>query len=119
MAEAQELTTYKANCHCGAVRFTVRLPDLRAEKINSCNCSICTKNGYLLAYPQASDVVFLAGEDILKAYRFGNRDKPHRFCSECGTSILIDFSESPFESERQHTAVNVGKCTGEYGGFVC
>lgn len=42
-------TTYEANCHCGAVRYTVTLEDALAPegttKVNRCNCSICTKYG--------------------------------------------------------------------------
>jgi hypothetical protein len=42
-------TTYEANCHCGAIRYKVTLEDALApegtEKVNRCNCSICTKYG--------------------------------------------------------------------------
>jgi hypothetical protein len=55
-------TTHKANCHCGAVRYTVTLPQPFPEyKINQCNCSICEKNGYLLVYPIRRDLVFTQG----------------------------------------------------------
>jgi hypothetical protein len=55
-------TTHKANCHCGAVRFTVTLKYPFPEyKINKCNCSICTKNGYLLVYPPRKDLVWEQG----------------------------------------------------------
>lgn len=101
------LQIYPANCHCGQVIFTIALPDIRSSKIIRCNCSICTKNGYLLVYPKKEDVVFSAGEEILSSYLFGNQKKPHRFCSRCGTSILIDFSGSSSEAERAVTAVNV------------
>ena len=58
-------TTYKASCHCGAVRFTVALPVPFPEyEINRCNCSVCTKNGYLLVYPTRKDVVFSQGTNI-------------------------------------------------------
>jgi hypothetical protein len=44
---------------------------------------------------------------VLTEYRFGNKDVPHRFCSICGTSILIDFKESPYEEKRDQVALNV------------
>ncbi|OAA80232.1 Glutathione-dependent formaldehyde-activating, GFA [Akanthomyces lecanii RCEF 1005] len=101
-----EPVTYKANCHCGRVKFTVALPDIRNNKVLSCNCSICTKNGYLLVYPKVENVKFISGEDELKSYRFGTATKPHKFCPECGTSILIDFSETEHPMSRAVTAVN-------------
>jgi hypothetical protein len=109
MSASSEKQTYRANCHCGAVRFTVALsPSLEeSEAPYSCNCSICTKNGYLLVYPLKEDVVFQCGTDNMSAYFFGAKTKPHRFCKTCGTSILIDFSESSIEHERSMIAVNV------------
>ncbi|KAF2716674.1 hypothetical protein K431DRAFT_289202 [Polychaeton citri CBS 116435] len=103
--------TYDANCHCGSVKYQVTLSEALAPegsgKILSCNCSICFKNGYLLVYPLRPDVKFLAGEDKLKDYFFGKKNKPHRFCGECSSSILIDFKNSNFESEREMLAMNV------------
>ena len=41
--------TYRANCHCGLIKFTVTLDEALAPEgkgdIGHCNCSICTKNG--------------------------------------------------------------------------
>lgn len=101
------MTTYAANCHCGRVQFTATLPDITTDAVVRCNCSICSKNGYLLVYPKATDVKFTAGEGRLGEYRFGNKKKPHKFCMLCGTSILIDFSSSDFAAEKEFTAVNV------------
>ncbi|KAI0967540.1 glutathione-dependent formaldehyde-activating, GFA [Xylaria arbuscula] len=106
-APASSSQKYDANCHCGLVRFSVITPDLKSLKIVSCNCSICTKNGYLFAYPKREDVVFASGEVDMTSYRFGPCKKPHKFCPTCGTSILIDFSESDREIEREVIAVNI------------
>jgi hypothetical protein len=58
-----EPTTHRANCHCGAIRYTVTLKyPFPKYKINRCTCSICTKNGYLLVYPPRKDVVWLSGQ---------------------------------------------------------
>ncbi|KAI1368153.1 glutathione-dependent formaldehyde-activating, GFA [Xylaria arbuscula] len=100
---------YSANCHCGLVRFSVTTPDVALQKIVSCNCSICTKNGYLFVYPRREDVVFVSAEAEaeMTSYRFGNGKKAHKFCPRCGTSVLIDFSEAEREVERAVTAVNI------------
>ncbi|KAI3329883.1 glutathione-dependent formaldehyde-activating, GFA [Ustulina deusta] len=98
---------YDANCHCGMVRFSVTTQDLKSSTIVSCNCSICTKNGYLFVYPKCKDVVFVSGEFHMASYRFGNEKKRHKFCPTCGTSILIDFSGSDRDIEREVTAINI------------
>jgi len=109
-APRPEKKVYKAQCHCARTKFTVALPPLETgqTKANKCNCSICTKNGYVLVYPLRTDVEFLAGEEELSAYVFGKKGKPHRFCAGCGTSILIDFGRVEGE-DRKHLAVNVGR----------
>ncbi|CAJ2508746.1 Uu.00g137720.m01.CDS01 [Anthostomella pinea] len=109
--------TYKGNCHCGLVRFTAALPDIRMGTVNRCNCSICTKNGYLLVYPRVEDVTFVSGlggegDDSLSVYRFGSGVKPHRFCRRWGTSIFIDFSESDRAVERAVVAINLRTFAG-------
>ncbi|KAF2481633.1 DUF636 domain-containing protein [Neohortaea acidophila] len=103
--------TYEANCHCGNIRYTVTLDDaLYPEgkaKINRCNCSICTKNGYLLVYPKREDVVFQNDSEArLKDYFFGKKNKPHRFCPECSSSVLIDFKNSDVPNQRGELAIN-------------
>ena len=105
-------TTYNASCHCGLITLTATLDDALAPRgsgtINSCNCSICTKLGYLLVYPLRSDVVFLNdSETRLKSYYFGQKTKPHKFCEGCGSSVLIDFKDAKHEKEREFLALNV------------
>ena len=104
--------TYNASCHCGNIKYTVALPEALAPegtgKINRCHCTICTKNGYLLVYPKRTDVVFVNGSEAgLKEYFMGRKNKPHRFCSECSSSILIDFKDVEHEDMRQRLAMNV------------
>jgi|SRR5882762_3328075 len=84
-------TSYPANCHCGAVTFTVQIPTLTDHIINSCSCSICTYNGYLCVYPERKDVIFHTGYDHLRSYFFGDKHGAHKFCPTCGSSVLIDF----------------------------
>jgi hypothetical protein len=92
---ATELISYPANCHCGAVKFTVRVPSLTNHKVNSCNCSICDRNGYLLLYPAREEVIFHSGHDNLSSYLFGTKRKSHKFCPNCGSSVFIDFQGTP------------------------
>jgi len=90
MSSSTPTTSYDANCHCGAVRYTVTTHSLDTQKVARCNSSICTKNGYLLVYPARRDVVFHQGYDQLKSYQFGNKNVEHKFCPTCGSSVLIE-----------------------------
>lgn len=46
-------------------------------------------------------------ESKLKSYLMGKKNKPHRFCPECSSSVLIDFKNSDMESQRSYLAMNV------------
>jgi len=92
-------TTYSATCHCARYRYTISTPALTdpSVKIARCNCSICTRNGYLLIYPELADVNFTQGSiDELKSYGFKKMNAAHRFCGECGSSLLITIAEKDF-----------------------
>jgi hypothetical protein len=75
-------TTHTGSCHCGKVRFQVAL-DLDSE-FATCNCSICSRAGWVLAFAPAETFTLLAGEDALTDYQFGPRRIHHLFCSTCG-----------------------------------
>ncbi|CAG8893697.1 unnamed protein product [Penicillium egyptiacum] len=103
-----ESSSHSGNCHCGAVRFNFTLsPPLHEYPTNTCNCSICSKNGYLLVYPFTKDFTVEKGEDVLKDYRFGKRTVKHQFCGECGSSCFIRLPEGGLEGFPPITAVNV------------
>ena len=94
---------YDANCHCAAIKYNVKLPPLHSQEITSCNCSICCKNGYLNVRPNRKDIVFVEGENLMKNYQFGKKQYNHKFCPECGSSLLVE----PLEKDKEWMAVNV------------
>jgi hypothetical protein len=65
------------------VRFTVT-DDL--ARVTECNCSICTRKGYLHVIVPRDRFRLLAGEDALSTYRFGTMTALHRFCRHCGVA---------------------------------
>jgi hypothetical protein len=70
-------------CHCGAVRFRVRLSDgLRSGR--RCNCSICGMRGAVALTAPVGGVEILQGADKLTEYRFNTMTAKHYFCSVCG-----------------------------------
>jgi hypothetical protein len=73
---AQELKTYHGNCHCGAVKFTVKAPE--NLEVSQCNCSICFKKGYKYLNVGSGDLNFIRGEEHLKDYGFGEKTVIHR-----------------------------------------
>ena len=76
------LTTHSGSCHCGAVRFEVDAP--AAIEATRCNCSICTKSGFLHLIVPASRFRLVDGKDCLTTYRFNTGVAEHTFCKTCG-----------------------------------
>ena len=73
---------YQGSCHCGAVSFSVEAPEhLEVER---CNCSICSKAGFLHLIVPAGNFTQLSGEDELANYTFNSGVARHTFCSNCG-----------------------------------
>jgi hypothetical protein len=76
------MTTYQGSCHCGNVRFEVQT-DLAS--VVSCNCSMCSRAGYLLTFVPASQFTLHAGKDAQSDYQFNTKNIHHLFCRTCGT----------------------------------
>jgi hypothetical protein len=104
-----EKVTYEAFCHCKGVAYTVRLPRLDGPKphnVSVCNCSICTKAGYLMVYPYADNFKLLKGEELLKSYQFASHRLRHRFCGECGSNLFLEIV-TPREGEKMRVPCSV------------
>ena len=76
------VATHSGGCHCGRVRFQVTAP-ARLE-VSDCNCSICSKSGYLHLIVPKERFTLLSGEADLTTYRFNTGVAQHYFCSHCG-----------------------------------
>lgn len=75
------LQTYEGGCHCGRVRFRVR-GDLATTL--ECNCSICTKKGFLHLIVPLDQFDLLRGREELTTYTFNTGVARHTFCRHCG-----------------------------------
>jgi acyl-CoA thioester hydrolase len=73
--------TYEGGCHCGRVRFRVAA-DL--SRVTYCNCSICSKKGFLHLIVPPEQFELLSGRDALTTYRFNTGVAQHTFCATCG-----------------------------------
>lgn len=82
------MISLEGGCHCGSIRFTVTFA---AREALDCNCTVCTKKGFLHLIVPRADVTFVDGDldDLvedgrLSEYRFGTGVARHTFCSRCG-----------------------------------
>lgn len=73
---------YKGECHCGAVQFEVEAPEV--IECQDCNCSICSKSGYLHLIVPRSKFRLIQGEANLTTYTFDTAEAKHQFCKTCG-----------------------------------
>ncbi len=96
-----EAKNYSGGCHCGKVRYEAKA-DLRGAVM--CNCSICQKAGWMLAFVPASEFTLLSGEDALTDYQFNKKAIHHVFCKTCG---IHSFSRGSAPDGREMVAVNV------------
>ena len=70
-------------CHCGAVRFRVRLSEGLASALR-CNCSFCRMRGAVAVTARLGDLELLEGAGELRLYQFHTMQAEHHFCGRCG-----------------------------------
>ena len=70
-------------CHCGSVRFRVKLSD-GLHSARRCTCSYCRMRGAVAVSAELDGLEILAGEDMLTLYQFNTGVAKHYFCSKCG-----------------------------------
>jgi len=71
---------YHGSCHCGAIKYTV---EGEIDSLMQCNCSICSRKGYLLWFAP-KDKVDLQTPEPLGTYTFNKHQIKHHFCPTCG-----------------------------------
>lgn len=96
-----DTTTYSGGCHCGAVRYRV---SMKLDGAITCNCSICSKTGTVLAFTPAADFELVTGADVLADYQFGKKQIHHHFCNRCG---VRSFARGAMPDGSPMVAVNV------------
>ncbi|HEV2563570.1 MAG TPA: GFA family protein [Microvirga sp.] len=95
------MARHKGSCHCGKVAFEVEL-DL--QQALECNCSHCSRKGYLLAFVSRETLAVLRGEESLSTYTFNTHTIRHRFCATCGCA---PFGEGKKPTGEATAAINV------------
>ena len=97
---------YNGSCHCGAVAFTVALPDgLRA--VGRCDCSLCRRRGAIMAHTGLDGLRIIRGQAVLRLYQFNSRVAKHYFCSICGI-----YTHHQRRSDPSQYGINIGCLDG-------
>ena len=87
---------HQAACHCGTVRFAVRLTDgLRTAR--RCNCSYCRMRGAVAVSAKLDDIEVTQGADALTLYQFNTGEAKHYFCAKCGIYTFHQRRSSPHQ----------------------
>lgn len=73
---------YKGSCHCKAITFEVDAP--ASIEVERCNCSLCSKAGFLHLIVPLSKFNLLTGQDVISTYKFNSGVAKHTFCKVCG-----------------------------------
>jgi hypothetical protein len=82
--------SYRGSCHCGQVRFEVQG---EFDTAMECNCSHCSRKGYLLWFVPRPDFTLESPADALGTYTFNKHAIRHHFCPKCGCAPF-GFGES-------------------------
>lgn len=72
---------YKGSCHCGRIAFQV---DGELGQVIECNCSHCSRKGYLLWFMPRDRLRLASPETNLATYTFNKHVINHHFCPNCG-----------------------------------
>jgi hypothetical protein len=96
-----EMQSYSGSCHCGRVRYEIK-SDL--STVIECNCSICSRSGYLLSFVPGDNFKLLSGEDSLTSYHFNKMKIDHKFCENCG---VRSFGQGAGRDGKPMYAINV------------
>lgn len=79
----KDIDRIRGACHCGSVRFQVRLTN-GLHTARRCSCSYCRMRGAIAVSADLSDIAIEQGEAFLTLYQFNTMTAKHYFCSKCG-----------------------------------
>ncbi|MFC5989522.1 GFA family protein [Limoniibacter endophyticus] len=87
---------FSGQCHCGSVRFNVRLSD-GLKTARRCTCSYCRMRGAVAVSARLADLEVIEGQDKLTLYTFNTGTAKHHFCSVCGIYVFHQRRSNPEE----------------------
>jgi hypothetical protein len=93
--------THKGSCHCGRIAFEV---DGDIGQLMECNCSYCSRKGYLLWFAPKTHFRLLTPAANATVYTFNKHIIQHHFCATCGCAPFA-FGKDPKGADT--AAINV------------
>jgi hypothetical protein len=99
--------SYQGSCHCGRIAFTV---EGECTKVMECNCSHCSRKGYLLWMVDRDQLQITTNPDDMATYTFNKHVIQHHFCPVCGCAPF-GFGTGP--DGKAAAAVNM-RCVPEF-----
>lgn len=72
---------HKGSCHCGKIAYEV---EGDFNEVMECNCSHCSKKGFLLWFVPRDKLTLKTPEENLSEYTFNKHRIKHQFCASCG-----------------------------------
>jgi hypothetical protein len=84
---------YQGSCHCGALQFEVEAAEDLV--LQECNCSICSKVGYLHLIVPKAKFNLRSGHDNITTYTFNTGVAQHTFCKTCGVKPFYTPRSNP------------------------
>jgi hypothetical protein len=97
---------HTGSCHCGRISFEV---DGTISEIMECNCSHCSRKGYLLWFVPREQLRLKVLEGELQTYTFNKHVISHHFCPTCGCA---PFASGKGPSGQDTAGINV-RCLDE------
>ena len=82
---------YTGSCHCNRIAFEV---DGELQQVMECNCSHCSRKGYLLWFVPRENFRLATPATDLDTYTFNKHVIQHHFCANCGCAPF-GFGQGP------------------------
>jgi hypothetical protein len=92
---------YRGSCHCGKIAYDV---EGVIEQVMECNCSHCSRKGFLLWFVDRDKLTVTTPENQLATYTFNKHVIKHHFCGTCGCA---PFGIGKHPSGKLMAAINV------------
>jgi hypothetical protein len=80
----RHVIVYRVSCHCGRIQLDV---DAELGEVFACNCSICTRSGFLHWYVEPERVTLLTEKQAVTTYVYRGIDGGQHFCPTCGDAV--------------------------------
>lgn len=71
----------QGSCHCGQIAYEV---DGDVSQVLECNCSHCSRKGYLLWFVPRAALRITSSTQTLSTYTFNKHVISQHFCANCG-----------------------------------